>query len=248
MKKQRYKLLLLLLPLMYAWMLTTNIYESHKQVTGKLQTNYKQATINPQSSYKQVKTSKKEVYTIKFEKNPQKPLINSLPTLKPTVLSMQQTTEQPTKQPTETPSKPPELDIPISKDLQNHIYRLCNKNNNMYLLMIAIMEQESSFKTNSISVDGRDFGLFQIRDVNFSWLKEELNIDDCIDPYNNSKCAVHMVKKLIDKYEQYNLVLMAYNMGEYGAKNKWNQGIYSSSYSRAVMAKYEAYKKQAKEN
>ena len=238
MKKQRYKLLLLLIPLMYVWMLTTNIYESHKQPSSKLQ-----------ASYKQVKTSKKEVYTIKFEKNPQKPLINSLPTLKPTLLSMIQTTkqptEQPTKQPTETPSNPPELDIPISKELQNHIYRLCNKNNNMYLLMIAIMEQESSFKPNSVSADGRDFGLFQIRDVNFSWLKKELNIKDCIEPFNNSKCAVHMVKKLIDKYERYNLVLMAYNMGEYGAKNKWKQGIYSSRYSRAVMAKYEAYKKQA---
>ena len=247
MRKQRYKLLILLIPLMYAWMLITNTYETHKQdhkqVTGKLQVNYKQATNNPQASYKQVKTSKKEVYTLKFEKNLQKPLLNSLPTLKPTLSTLQ----KPTPQPTETPSKPPKLDIPISKELQNHIYKLCSKNDNMYFLMIAIMDQESDFNSNSISADGRDFGLFQIRDVNFSWLKEELNIDDCIEPFNNAKCAVHMVKKLIEKYEHYNLVLMAYNMGEYGAKNKWKQGIYSSSYSRAVLPKYEDYKKQAKE-
>lgn len=223
MKKQRYKLLILLIPLMYVLFLTTNIYPK-------------------QQNLKQDKATKKEVYTIKIKDNLHEPLIISLPTLKPTLLSMQHPTETPSKQP-----KPPKLDIPISKELQNHIYNLCNQNDNMYCLMIAIMEQESSFNPNSVSSDGRDFGLFQIRDINFSWLKEELNINDCIDPFNNSKCAVHMVKKLIDKYEQYNLVLMAYNMGEYGAKKKWEQGIYSSSYSRAVMPKYEKYKKQAKE-
>lgn len=210
-------------------------------------------TVYEKEPQKILKTSQKAKTTIHLSKTLQTPLINKLQTPKPILLS---TESKPTKitkptEPTKTPSKTktiPNLDIPISKSLQEHIFKLCNEDVDLYYLMIAIMEQESSFKSDSISQDGRDYGLFQIRDINFSWLKEELDIKDCIDPYNNAKCAVHMISKLIDKYEDYNLVLMAYNMGEYGAKCKWEQGMYSSSYSRAVMPKYEKYKKQAKEN
>lgn len=162
-------------------------------------------------------------------------------------LLMTQVNKTPKQEPTKKPQQAPNLDIPISKDLQNYIYKLCGKNKDFYCLMVAVMDQESDFKTDIVSADGHDFGLFQIRDCNFSWLKKELDVSDFTDPYENSKCAVHMMKKLIDKYEHYNLALMAYNMGEYGAKRKWNSGIYSSSYSKAVMPKYEKYKNQVKE-
>lgn len=230
MKKQIYKLLILLIPLIHIWQLSLNVYESHKQN----------------------EVSKIKIYTTKFENTSQIPLVRAIPTINPTLspTSILKSTSTPTIKPKTTTKptvKPPNLNIPLSKDLQKHIFKLCNEDTDLYILMIAIMDQESSFNPDSISADGRDFGLFQIRDINFSWLKKELNIDDCIDPYNNSKCAIHMIKKLIDKYEHYNLALMAYNMGEYGAKRKWEKGIYSSSYSRAVLPKYEAYKKQAKE-
>lgn len=208
--------------------------------------------IYPLAAYKKpknIKTTQELQVTLHATKKLHKS-IKALPTPKPILLSTEtQTTKTP--KPTKTPSNIntlPNLDIPISKSLQQHIFKLCNENKDLYCLMIAIMEQESGFKSDSISYDGRDFGLFQIRDINFSWLKEELNITDCIEPYNNAKCAVHMISKLIDKYEHYNLVLMAYNMGEYGAKCKWEQGIYSSSYSRAVLPKYQKYKNQLKEN
>lgn len=215
MKIQRCRLLILIIPLLYAWLLIIPITKPSRKIESTI---HKTPTI-------------------------QYPLIKPLPTQNPLLATNTKIAKS-----TKAPSNPtPKLDIPISKDLQNYIFKLCNKDKDFYCLMIAIMEQESSFKSDSISQDGRDHGLFQIRDINFSWLKEELDIKDCIDPYNNAKCAVHMISKLIDKYEHYNLVLMAYNMGEYGAKCKWKQGMYSSSYSRAVMPKYEKYKKQAKE-
>lgn len=215
MKKQRCRLLILMILLLYAWLLIIPITKPSQEI---------ESTIH-------------SIPTI------QEPLIKPLPTQNPLLATNTKIATSP-----KAPSNPtPKLDIPISKDLQNYIFKLCNKDKDFYCLMVAIMEQESAFNPDIISEDGRDYGLFQIRDINFSWLKEELNIKDCIDPYNNAKCAVHMISKLIDKYEHYNLALMAYNMGEYGAKCKWKQGIYSSSYSRAVLPKYEKYKKQAKE-
>ena len=166
-----------------------------------------------------------------------------LPTAKHTSVKV----KNPTKPPSKPASKPPELDIPISKKLQEHIFKLCKKDKEYYCLMIAIMEQESTFDEAALSADGHDYGLFQIRDCNFPQLEKELGIRDFKDPFNNSKCAVHMMNKLIDKYEHYNLCLMAYNMGEYGAKKLWSKGKYSSNYSRAVMTKYKNYKNSIKE-
>lgn len=46
-----------------------------------------------------------------------------------------------------------------------------------------------------------------------------------------------MLSELISKYDSVTLALMAYNNGEAGAKRLWDDGIYSTSYTRNVLSK-----------
>ena len=51
-----------------------------------------------------------------------------------------------------------------------------------------------------------------------------------------------LVKDLFpDQAKNVNLLLMAYNMGDYGARKAWKNGISNTSYSRTVLNLYEEY-------
>ena len=41
---------------------------------------------------------------------------------------------------------------------------------------------------------------------------------------------------------------MAYNMGDYGAKKAWENGIKSTSYSESILALMQQYEQEVKEN
>ena len=45
-----------------------------------------------------------------------------------------------------------------------------------------------------------------------------------------------ILRKLFEKYEDPELVLMAYNMGEDGAKTLWEQGIFETNYTKSVLS------------
>ena len=44
-----------------------------------------------------------------------------------------------------------------------------------------------------------------------------------------------MDRQQFEKYDDPHRVLMAYNMGEYGASVLWEQGVFESNYSRKVL-------------
>ena len=75
----------------------------------------------------------------------------------------------------------------------------------------------------------------QISSVNHGWLSDELGITDFLDLYSNVKAGLYILRNLFQKYETPEKVLMAYNMGENGAKVLWNQGIYGTDYTRLVL-------------
>lgn len=43
-----------------------------------------------------------------------------------------------------------------------------------------------------------------------------------------------MLGLLYQKYQDMNMALMAYNMGEAGAQRLWNQDVYETSYTKKV--------------
>lgn len=134
----------------------------------------------------------------------------------------------------------PYYDIPLSQELQLYTYTKCEDLGigNYYELVLAMMWQESDFKPDTISKT-KDYGLMQINICNHEWLSEELGITDFLDPYQSIDAGTHIIASLLLKYQDPHKALMAYNYGEAGAKKNWEQGYYTSSYSRAIAEKQE---------
>ena len=135
------------------------------------------------------------------------------------------------------------LDCPLDEVTQHMIQQKCAEYDVDYSLVMAIIFKESSFRPNLIS-STNDYGLMQINKVNHKWLSEELGITDFLNPEENVTAGIYMLDQLSDKYEDRSKVLMAYNMGETGAKRLWAQGIYSTDYSEGVLQVADKYAKE----
>lgn len=135
------------------------------------------------------------------------------------------------------------FDVPLSESLQSYIYELAEEYDIPAALIIAVIDQESQFDSDSISATN-DYGLMQINEINFGWLQEHFGSTiDFLDPFQNVEAGTYMLSELYHKYpESIHLALMAYNMGEGGARKQWESGVYSSDYSRSVAELYEFYK------
>ena len=190
-----------------------------------------------QMEKKEVTIYAKQTPTTSPSTNPTS-IITSKPTSKPT--------KSPTKKPTETPTKPTYiyLDIPLSKELQEYTFKQCNRDKDLYFLVMAIMQAESGFDSSSVGPDGKDLGIMQIRTCNLASMEEKFGSIDLMNPYDNIKCGVSMIKGLYKKYEYKNLALMAYNCGEAGARKLWKKGIYSTEYSRKVTEYYDSFEEK----
>lgn len=134
-----------------------------------------------------------------------------------------------------------EIPVTFGEDLQEFTYYLSAAYDIDYTLVLAIISKESSFMPDGIS-STNDYGVMQINACNHEWLTEELGITDFIDPYENIKAGLFILRGLFEKYDSTSKVLMAYNMGENGASKLWEQGIFESNYSKDVLQRQETYR------
>ena len=134
-----------------------------------------------------------------------------------------------------------EIPVTFGEDLQEFTYYLSAAYDIDYTLVLAIISKESGFMPDGIS-STNDYGLMQINACNHEWLTEELGITDFIDPYENIKAGLFILRGLFEKYDSTSKVLMAYNMGENGASKLWEQGIFESNYSKDVLQRQETYR------
>lgn len=122
-------------------------------------------------------------------------------------------------------------DVPLDDTVQQYIQDTCDGYDfERYDIVVAMIQKESSYCEKIISKTN-DYGYMQINKVNHEWLSEELCIDDFLDGKQNILAGVYILSGLYNKYEDIGLSLMAYNCGEAGAKQLWEQGIYSTKYS-----------------
>ena len=135
------------------------------------------------------------------------------------------------------------LDCELSDDLQEYAWMLCESNNVSFSLLMAIMKQESGYNPHLIS-NTNDYGLMQINKINHEWLAEALGITDFLDPKQNIKAGVYILKLLFEKYDDTKKVLMAYNMGEGNAKKYWEGGIFETEYCEKVLINLSEYQQQ----
>ena len=119
-------------------------------------------------------------------------------------------------------------DIPLSDNLQNYIHELCANYDISYAMVIAMIDVESGFNSKAVS-STNDYGLMQINAINH---KENM---DYLNPYDNVKQGIKALHRLTEEYNEADLVAMCWNCGETGARKLWEQGIYSTEYSRKVL-------------
>lgn len=139
------------------------------------------------------------------------------------------------------------FDVPLSHSLQRYIYEVCADEDVPVSLIMAMIDQESKFDPEAVSDTG-DYGLMQINTINHEWLAEEYRAADMLDPYQNVFCGIKVISSYIKTYNDYDAALMAYNMGDYGARKAWESGIESTSYSESILALMQQYEQEVKEN
>jgi soluble lytic murein transglycosylase-like protein len=116
-------------------------------------------------------------------------------------------------------------------------------------LIKAIVDGESNGDVQAYNTNDNgthDKGLMQINSCNYEWLEGELGITDFYDAKQNIQAGTYIISLLTAKYLDLHRVLMSYNMGETRTRELWNGGVYSSSYSREVMKKFNKLKEEKK--
>jgi len=143
------------------------------------------------------------------------------------------------------------FDVPLSHSLQRYIYEICADENVPVTLVYAMIEHESQFNPEIVSKTD-DYGLMQINEVNHTWLNEEYRCADMLDPYQNVFCGVKIIGEYVNRYDgDLTKALMAYNMGDYGARKAWENGVKEITYSNTIlglMQNYEEVLQNAKSN
>lgn len=143
---------------------------------------------------------------------------------------------------TETvPEQQVKIDCPLDDDTQRMIYEKCAEYGLDFPFVMSVIYHESSFRPNVVSYNGSSVGLMQINKINHEWLSEELGITDFFDPEQNVTAGLYMLRDLFDKYENPRLVLMAYSMGETGARKLWNKGVYTTDYAENIIRLADKY-------
>lgn len=139
------------------------------------------------------------------------------------------------------------FNVPLSHALQRYIYEICADENIPVSLVIAMIDHESKFNPEIISDTG-DYGLMQINIINHEQLAEEYQAADMLNPYQNVFCGIKIISSYIHTYKDNGKALMAYNMGDYGARKAWENGIESTSYSEDILTLMQQYEQEVKEN
>lgn len=69
-----------------------------------------------------------------------------------------------------------------------------------------------------------------------------------LEPHDNIKSGMFILRKLFEKYETPEKVLMAYNMGETGASKLWEQGVFETNYSKTVLKYQQEFVEELERN
>jgi len=139
-----------------------------------------------------------------------------------------------TIQPPETAPAENEVyrDIPLPHELQDVADEACEEYGIRPDVLYAVMEIESGYQVDA--KNGSCYGLMQIHTINMEYLKSAIGTTDLADPVQNIRAGAFILGGYLKKYSLPDS-LMAYNLGEGGAKRLWRQGIHETGYTRKVL-------------
>lgn len=123
-------------------------------------------------------------------------------------------------------------DIPLPHDLQDVADEVCEEYGIRPDVLYAVMEIESGYQVDA--KNGSCYGLMQIHTINMEYLKSAIGTTDLADPVQNIRAGAFILGGYLKRYSLPDS-LMAYNLGEGGAKKLWDQGIRETGYTRKVL-------------
>ena len=124
-------------------------------------------------------------------------------------------------------------DVPLSEDLQNYIFELCETRGIRPTIVIAIIEKESRYDSDAVGDNGNSIGLMQIQPKWHYARMIELGCTDLTNPYDNAAVGIDILTELYATGASTEWVLTAYNGGVSYANTKAATGEISS-YAEAV--------------
>ncbi len=116
-------------------------------------------------------------------------------------------------------------DIPLSKDLQDHIFKICEERDIDPAIVIGVIERESDFRPGRMGDSGKSYGLMQVMKKWHVGRMKKLGVTDLSDPYQNVLVGIDYLDELIDRDKGIEWALMAYNGGPGYANRKAAAGI-----------------------
>lgn len=123
-------------------------------------------------------------------------------------------------------------DIPLSHALQDVADRACEEYGILPDVLYAVMEVESGYQVDA--QNGSCYGLMQIHTINMEYLSSNISTTNLTDPEQNIQAGAFILGGYLEKYSLTDS-LMAYNLGEGGAKRLWKQGIHETGYTNKVL-------------
>lgn len=132
------------------------------------------------------------------------------------------------------------FDISLSKAEQDQVYYWAGQYGLDPAIVFAVCYRESRF--DRFADNGLAAGIMQINRCN--WQKYGLNSESVFDVAENVRVGCQILSELLDKYSDIHMALVAYNNGPTGARRQFfSKGVYTSSYSRGVVAKSAEYRR-----
>lgn len=129
--------------------------------------------------------------------------------------------------------------VPLSEDLQKHIFELCEESEIDPAIVISMIKAESNFDSSAIGDNGNSRGLMQIQSRWHEDRMDRLGCTDLLDPYQNITVGVDLLSELVAKGRGVEWALMAYNGGPKHANDNVKAGTVSKYVTKVMSIKGE---------
>lgn len=114
------------------------------------------------------------------------------------------------------------LDIPLSEELQKHVFDVAEVYKVDPYIIFAMIERESDYKLDAVGDGGDSQGLMQVQ---IKWHKsrmDKLGVTDLLEPYGNIQVGVDFLAECFYSTHDYTYALVKYNSGQAGPASKYS--------------------------
>ena len=124
-------------------------------------------------------------------------------------------------------------DCPLSEEIQEDIFDICESYNISFEFVMAVIAQESGFRPEALGDNCESKGLMQIQPKWHSELMKDLGVTDLFTPTENVKVGAALLSSYFEESDDVYYVLMKYNGGGAYAHKMMKAGKVSD-YAREI--------------